>query len=219
MEIDHPAVALCGPKRPDAAARHLTVAYWPGPEPSVAALVRTADALTTAPPTCPACVRALALSLCRVTEPRCVDALLRLSGTVALPWDAEAARALLPHVPWTREADQRLRQSLAWFLGRADCGTAVAVRALTALMSDPSFRTRGEAAHALGLRGDSAAAPLLRRALDGPDPHARARTATALGRIGDLAARDRLRRLADTDPLPFVRDAGRAALRALPGRL
>ncbi|MCU7820442.1 HEAT repeat domain-containing protein [Kitasatospora sp. DSM 101779] len=129
-----------------------------------------------------------------------------------------AVAALLPYVPWTPEADRRLRQSLAWFFGRADCGTGRAVRLLTEFLSDPCSRTRAEAAASLGLRGDPAAGPLLERALAHPDERVRARAATALGRVGAHGAVERLRRTAADDWFPTVRDAAAAAVRALTAR-
>nr|WP_095877863.1 HEAT repeat domain-containing protein [Streptomyces sp. TLI_235] len=129
-----------------------------------------------------------------------------------------AVAALLPYVPWTVEADRRLRQSLAWFLGRADCGTRRAVGMLTEFLSDPCSRTRGEAAASLGLRGDPAAGPVLQRALAHPDEGVRARAATALGRVGAHDATEQLRQSAAHDPFPTVRDAAAAAVRALAAR-
>ncbi|MEU2632197.1 HEAT repeat domain-containing protein [Kitasatospora sp. NPDC007106] len=126
-----------------------------------------------------------------------------------------AAAALVPSVPWTREADRRLRQSLAWFFGRADCGTDRAVRVLAEFLSDPCSRTRAEAAASLGLRGDPSAGPLLQRALAHPDERVRARAATALGRVGAYEAVERLRQSAAHDAFPTVRNAAAAALRAL----
>ncbi|MFD9125833.1 HEAT repeat domain-containing protein [Kitasatospora sp. NPDC059571] len=123
--------------------------------------------------------------------------------------------ALLPYVPWSRAAPPRLRQSLAWFFGRADCEADLAVRSLTEFMSDPCSRTRGEAAVSLGMRGGVAASGLLRRALIHPDHGVRVRAVTALGRVGARDARDELQHLAGHDGEQCVRDAAAAALRAL----
>ncbi|WP_030277727.1 HEAT repeat domain-containing protein [Streptomyces sp. NRRL B-24484] len=111
-----------------------------------------------------------------------------------------AVAALLPYVPWKREADRRVRQSLAWFFGRADCGTGRAVRVLAEFLSDPCSRTRAEAAASLGLRGDPTAGPLLQRAPAHPDERVRARAATALGRVGAHGAVEQLRRTTPSRP-------------------
>ncbi|WP_407915269.1 HEAT repeat domain-containing protein [Kitasatospora sp. NE20-6] len=133
-----------------------------------------------------------------------------------------AVEALAAHVPWDRGTALRIRQSLAWFHGRADCESAYAVAVLTELLSDPDSRTRAEAARSLGLVGDPVAAPVLLRALAHPDRDVRARAAHALGRCGARAARERLEELTRDDCDPEVRRAAALALRLLaqepPGR-
>jgi hypothetical protein len=81
-----------------------------------------------------------------------------------------------------------------------------------ALMQDPSYKVRVQAALVLGKLGDKRAVPALLQALHDDNETVRGVAATSLGRIGDRQAANALLRTSSGDPSEFVRAQARKAL-------
>jgi hypothetical protein len=94
----------------------------------------------------------------------------------------------------------------------------VKVEELTkALIDDPNYKVRVQAALVLGRLGDHAAVPALVRALDDPNKTVRAIAAQALGQLADHDAADPLRALLKREGDPFVRTQTEKALALVSG--
>jgi hypothetical protein len=83
-----------------------------------------------------------------------------------------------------------------------------------ALLSDPSYKVRVQAALVLGKLGDKRAVPALQKALKDSNPSVRGVACSSLGRIGDPAAIPALKD-ATKDEEYFVRQAAEKALSQL----
>ena len=85
-----------------------------------------------------------------------------------------------------------------------------------ALMQDPSYKVRVQAALVLGKLNDRRAVPALMQALKDENESVRGVAATSLGRIGDRSAANALLQ-ATTDPSEFVRAQAKKALELVAG--
>ncbi|MDB4979737.1 MAG: lyase domain protein repeat-containing protein [Myxococcales bacterium] len=81
-----------------------------------------------------------------------------------------------------------------------------------ALIEDPNYKVRVQAALVLGRLGDKAALPALVKALDDTNKTVRAISAQALGQLADHQAADPLRELLKREGDPFVRTQTEKAL-------
>jgi hypothetical protein len=89
----------------------------------------------------------------------------------------------------------------------------VKVEELTkALIDDPNYKVRVQAALVLGRLGDHSAVPTLIKALSDQNKTVRAIAAQALGQLGDHDAADPLRNLLKREGDPFVRSQSEKAL-------
>jgi hypothetical protein len=84
-----------------------------------------------------------------------------------------------------------------------------------AVVDDPNYKVRIQAALVLGRLGDAAAVPALVKALGDPNKGVRAIVAQALGEIGDASAAEPLRDLLRHESDGFVRTQSEKALAAL----
>src|SRR3954465_1066470 len=80
-----------------------------------------------------------------------------------------------------------------------------------ALMTDPSYKVRVQAALVLGKLRDKRAVPSLMQALRDENESVRGVAATSLGQIGDKSAANALQQ-ATNDPSEFVRNQAKKAL-------
>jgi hypothetical protein len=87
-----------------------------------------------------------------------------------------------------------------------------------ALVHDPSYKVRVDAALVLGTLRQERSVQALVTALHDPHPAVRATAARALGRIGDSSARVSLARLQQQDGSPMVRRMAREAQRGIDAR-
>src|SRR5437764_10165295 len=85
-----------------------------------------------------------------------------------------------------------------------------------ALMSDPSYKVRVQAALILGKLGDKRAVPALIQALKDENESVRGVAATSLGRLADKSSANALQ-LATSDASEFVRTQAKKALEAVAG--
>jgi hypothetical protein len=85
-----------------------------------------------------------------------------------------------------------------------------------ALMQDPSYKVRVQAALVLGKLNDKRAVPALSQALNDENESVRGVAATSLGRLGDPSAANALLR-ATNDPSEFVRTQAKKALELVSG--
>src|SRR6478752_1863176 len=81
-----------------------------------------------------------------------------------------------------------------------------------ALMQDPSYKVRVQAALVLGKLNDKRAVPALMQALHDENETVRGVAATSLGRIGDKSSANALQASASSDASEFVRSQARKAL-------
>ena len=81
-----------------------------------------------------------------------------------------------------------------------------------ALMQDPSYKVRVQAALVLGKLNDKRAVPALIQALHDENETVRGVAATSLGRIGDKAAANALMVASTSDASEFVRSQAKRAL-------
>jgi HEAT repeats len=84
-----------------------------------------------------------------------------------------------------------------------------------AVLEDPNYKVRVQAALVLGRLGDTSAVPTLVKALDDSNKTVRAIAAQALGQIGDQGALEPLRELLKHEGDPFVRTQSEKALASL----
>jgi hypothetical protein len=84
-----------------------------------------------------------------------------------------------------------------------------------AVLEDPNYKVRVQAALVLGRLGDASAVPTLLKALEDSNKTVRAIAAQALGQIGDQAALEPLRELLKHEGDPFVRTQSEKAVAAL----
>jgi hypothetical protein len=97
--------------------------------------------------------------------------------------------------------------------GVARAAPAVKVEDLTkALIEDPNYKVRVQAALVLGRLGDHSAVPTLINALSDQNKTVRAIAAQALGQLADPTAADPLRNLLKREGDPFVRSQTEKAL-------
>jgi hypothetical protein len=86
-----------------------------------------------------------------------------------------------------------------------------------ALMQDPSYKVRVQAALVLGKLNDKRAVPALLQALHDENETVRGVAATSLGRIGDKAASNGLMVASTSDASEFVRSQAKKALEIVAG--
>jgi hypothetical protein len=102
---------------------------------------------------------------------------------------------------------------VALLLLAAASASADKIDALTrALMQDPSYKVRVQAALVLGKLNDRRAVPALMQALHDENETVRGVAATSLGRIGDKSSANALQVAATSDSSEFVRSQARKAL-------
>ncbi len=103
-------------------------------------------------------------------------------------------------------------------VARAQAGTTVKVEDLCrAVVEDPNYKVRVQAALVLGKLGDPTAVPALIKALADQNSTVRGIAAAALGQLGDASAGDPLRDLVKRESEGFVRSQATKALAALSG--
>jgi hypothetical protein len=101
-------------------------------------------------------------------------------------------------------------------VARAQAGTTVKVEDLCrAVVEDPNYKVRVQAALVLGKLGDPSAVPALIKALADQNSTVRGIAASALGQLGDASAGDPLRDLVKRESEGFVRSQATKALAAL----
>src|SRR2546423_6371734 len=86
-----------------------------------------------------------------------------------------------------------------------------------ALMQDPSYKVRVQAALVLGKLNDRRAVPALIQALHDENETVRGVAATSLGRIGDKSASNALMVASSSDASEFVRSQAKKALELVSG--
>jgi HEAT repeat protein len=93
-------------------------------------------------------------------------------------------------IPMLKDPDPVLRREVAWGLGFAGEGAALAVPALAETLRDLDFSVRAVSAYSLGRIGPAAisAAPALLQALDDPHPSVRREAVRSIGLVGLEAA-------------------------------
>lgn len=102
--------------------------------------------------------------------------------------------------------------------GRAHAGAGVKVEDLCkAVVEDPNYKVRVQAALVLGKLGDPSAVPSLIRALGDQNSTVRGIAASALGQLGDASAGEPLRELIKRENEGFVRSQATKALALLSG--
>jgi hypothetical protein len=102
--------------------------------------------------------------------------------------------------------------------GRAKASLGVKVEDLCrAVVEDPNYKVRVQAALVLGKLGDSTAVPSLIKALADQNSTVRGIAAAALGQLGDGSASDPLRDLIQRESEGFVRSQATKALAVLSG--
>jgi hypothetical protein len=103
-------------------------------------------------------------------------------------------------------------------IGRAQAGPGVKVEDLCkAVVEDPNYKVRVQAALVLGKLGDASAVPSLIKALSDQNSTVRGIAASALGQLGDASAGDPLRELVKRESEGFVRTQATKALAVLSG--
>ena len=129
--------------------------------------------------------------------------------------------AVSASVRWARASLHRGRFVLALLLillGRAQAGSGVKVEDLCkAVVEDPNYKVRVQAALVLGKLGDPTAVPSLIKALADQNSTVRGIAASALGQLGDGSASDPLRDLVKRENEGFVRTQATKALALLAG--
>jgi hypothetical protein len=104
---------------------------------------------------------------------------------------------------------------VAGLVGRAAAAGVRVQDLCKAVVEDPNYKIRVQAALVLGKVRDPAAVPALIRALGDANPTVRGIAADALGEIGDPSALDALRELARRDGNSFVKSQAGKALALL----
>jgi hypothetical protein len=104
------------------------------------------------------------------------------------------------------------------WMGRVEAAPGVKVEDLCkAVVEDPNYKVRVQAALVLGKLGDTSAVPSLIRALADQNSTVRGIAASALGQLGDGSASEPLRDLVKRENEGFVRSQAQKALATLSG--